>query len=401
MQPSMSAVIQVGMAMKIVKPVIIIFGLLVALWFGLIVTGYGGTLLFKAFSLYNQPDGTFDAANAVAAPDYSLQINWAALPDRTDPADLVPEGIQVVPQGEHPIDTFFVHPTGYLTSAHWTSPMDVNSGTEENTQWMMANQASAFNGASNIYAPRYREANIFAYLGSDERRSKLLDFAYQDIERAFRYFLDHQNEGKPFIIAAHSQGTHHAMRLLTDVIDNSELNDRLVVAYIIGSVFVPVSPEWFSKLTDVKPCQSKSDLGCVVHWDTMPAGTEPIERAADSLCTNPLAWRVDEELAGKQLNQGAVLPAGTFNSAIGKAADVQTQQQFTSLPAPLAQHISAQCREGTLFVDRQKNNGFAEVGSGIVDSYHELDYALFYMDIHNNARLRSETYLTLLETESE
>ncbi|MFT6644794.1 MAG: hypothetical protein ACJAX5_002429 [Patiriisocius sp.] len=393
----MPEVLRAGVALKFIKPTIIVVSILIALGIGLMVTGYGGTLLFKAFSLYNQPEGTFDAAKAVAEPDYSQQKNWAALPDRHDPADLVPEGIQVKPQGEHPVDTFFIHPTGYLTSAHWTSPMEVDSGTEENTQWMMANQASAYNGASNIYAPRYREANIFAYLGSDERRSKLLDFAYQDVERAFRYFLDHQNDGRPFIVAAHSQGTHHAMKLLSDVIDDSDLHDRLVAAYIIGSVFVPLSPEWFSKLNHIKPCQSISDLGCIIHWDTMPAGTEPIERTAGSLCTNPLSWQVDEEFAGKQLNRGAVIPEGVFNSTIGKVPDVQTQQKFTSLPAPLPQHISAQCRKGTLFVERQKDNGFASVGSGLVDSYHELDYALFYMDIHLNARLRSETYLKLLK----
>ena len=384
--------------MKILKTTIIALGILTAIVIVLTVTGYGGTIFFKLYTLYNQPEGIFDPTKTVPAPDYSEQRNWAALPDMIDPADLVPLGIQVKPQGEHPIDTFFIHPTGYLTSAHWTSPMETNSGTEENTLWMMANQASAYNGCCNVYAPRYREANIFAYLGKDERREQLLDFAYQDVKRAFRYFLDHQSNGKPFIIAGHSQGTHHAMKLLREVIDNNELHERLVAAYIMGSIFIPLSPEWFSSLTQVKPCQSESDLGCIVHWDTMPQGTQPIERIAESLCTNPLSWRVDEELASKELNQGAVLPEGMFNSAIGKVPDKKTQQEFVSLPAPLSQHVAAQCREGTLFVERQKNNGFAEVGSGVVDSYHEIDYALFYMNIHNNARLRSETYLSQRKT---
>ena len=58
-------------------------------------------------------------------------------------------------------------------------------------------------------------------------------------------------------------------------------------------------------------------------------------------------------------------------------------------------HTGAQCRDGSLFVARQTLKGFAEVGSGMMDSYHELDYALFYMNIRNNARLRASRYLDL------
>ena len=139
--------------------------------------------------------------------------------------------------------------------------MDLDSGTEENIDWVMANQASAFNGCCNVYAPRYRQANIFAYFGSEEERESILGFAYQDVKTAFEYYLNNYNNGKPFVLASHSQGTHHSMHLLSDIIDNSDLYERMVAAYLIGAVNIPLSPEWFAEMENIKPCNNASDLG--------------------------------------------------------------------------------------------------------------------------------------------
>ena len=381
--------------MKRMKVIALILISVIAIGAGLTLSGYGGELFFKGFIAYNKPNGAFDPSNAITAPDYSDQSNWAALPEMKDPADLIPQGITTIPQGEHLVDTFFIHPTGFLTTASWTSPMDENSGTEENTQWMMANQASAFNGCCNIYAPRYREANIFAYFATQQDREALLDFAYQDVKRAFEYYLDNYNEGRPFILASHSQGTHHSMRLMSELIDTTNLHSRMVAAYTIGGAILPMPKQWFASMKNIKPCQSQDDLHCVIHWDTMPLGAEPMQRDADSLCTNPLTWRVDEELASQALNAGAVIPTGTFNSSFGKVDDIAQDQVYETLSAPIPQLTSAQCRDGSLFVERQIGNAFASVGSGMMDTYHEIDYALFYMNIHHNARLRSERYFSI------
>jgi hypothetical protein len=377
--------------MKTLKALAITAAALILIGTGLAVTGYGGTLFFMAFAAYNKPPGKFDPEDAVAAPNYSLASNWAALPSRQDPADLAPTGIEVQAQGTQPVDVFFIHPTGFLTSGSWTSPMDENSGTEENTHYMMANQASAFSGCCNIYAPRYREANIFSYfVGSSADRDEVLGFAYQDVKRAFEYYLQHDNQGRPFIIAGHSQGSHHARRLLNEVIDSSDLHQRMVAAYMIGSIIIPVSPSWFDSLDHISPCEAADDLHCVVAWDTMPQGAPALERPEPSLCTNPLSWRVNEELAAAGLNEGALVPAGTLNAAIGRNPDIPAQQTFDSLGQPIEGLTWAQCKNGTLYIEEQKLAGFEVDAMG---TYHQLDYALFYMNIHNNAKLRSSRYL--------
>lgn len=380
--------------MKALKLAGISLAVLAVITAGLYASGYGQSLMFKAFVAYNKPAGTFNEDDAVTAPDYGNREFWAALPDMQDPADLVPSGIDAIVQGEGKVDTFFIHPTGYLRSASWMSPMDKNSGTEENTMWTMSNQASAYNGCCNVYAPRYREATIFSYFESPEQRDLLLGFAYQDVKRAFKYYLENYNQGRPFIIASHSQGTHHAKRLLKEVIDASDLHERMVASYMIGAVLIPISPAWFDSMQHITACQTADALHCVVHWDTRAEGSAGVERPQESLCTNPLTWLVNEDMADAALNEGAVVAEGNYILGFGKTEDLATGQKFMALGTPRPGQTAAQCRDGTLFVTNQSDNDFGRPMGGGNGDYHGLDYALFYMNIHYNAKLRVETYLT-------
>ena len=384
--------------MKIVNRISVGLGTVAVLLIGLYFSGYGGDLAFRFFLAYSQPANEFDANTAVAEPDYSDAINWAALPEENDPADLVPEGIDRVVQGEHPVDVFFIHPTGFMRSNTWTSPLDLNSGTEENTLWMMANQASAFNGCCNVYAPRYREVTIVSYFGDTKLRDAVLGFAYEDVKRAFTYFIEHYNQGRPFVVASHSQGTHHAIRLLKEMVDMTELHERMVAAYLVGGIVIPVTHSSLSSMANISACTDSEQLRCVVHWDTQaegaPAELLGMPRPADSLCTNPLSWQVNEEMVTAERNIGAVFPEGTYNAAMGKGEDTPTAQAFEALPASSEQHTWAQCRDGWLYVQDQTGSEFDE--AGIVDAsgnYHMLDYSLFYMNIRNNAKLRANRYM--------
>ena len=67
--------------------------------------------------------------------------------------------------------------------------------------------------------------------------------------------------------------------------------------------------------------------------------------------------------------------------------------RFNQLDAPVENLVQAQCRDGSLFVPKQESGPFKTMAGVMMDSYHGLDYALFYMDIHENAKLRVSTYL--------
>ena len=71
-------------------------------------------------------------------------------------------------------------------------------------------------------------------------------------------------------------------------------------------------------------------------------------------------------------------------------------ETFGPLEAPLKKYIQAECKNGILFASDQTGTRFQTfTGSG--GNYHGLDYALFYMDIRENAKLKVSTYLNLLE----
>ncbi len=358
----------------------------------LFMTPQGRQAAQQGYLRAKTPTLPFNPADAVSPPDYSNDDFWAALPAKQDPSDLVPEGIDNIYSGSNaPVDVFYIHPTGYLSGASWTSPMDPNSAAEENTKWMLANQASAFNGCCNIYAPRYREATIYTYMVDAEDRAPILDFAYQDVARAFDYYIKHFNpKRRPFIIASHSQGTHHARRLIKEKIDGTPLFNRFVAGYTIGSVMIEYSTSYFAGLSQVKPCETAWTTGCIVHWDTFSDRGTGYERTENALCTNPLSWHNDEELAPAKTNLGALPIRIPYNLSFDDD-NRPTGVEFTGLPAPIAGHASAQCRDGTLYVPEQTGEPFP--GQSPEGNYHGLDYALFYMNIRENAKLRVGTFL--------
>ena len=378
--------------------------LAVTLLLGLFVfnTESGGTMMMKAFVVINKPSGSFEPSTAALAPDYARRVNWAAHPELEDPADQIPQGIGTdasllrprlgADQPEQAVNVFFVHPTGLMNQATWTSPMNESSATEENTHFMMANQASVFNGCCDIYAPRYREANIFTYfIESDAQREALLDFAYQDVRRAFEHFLIKENQGKPFILAGHSQGSHHLQRLIEEVVDPSDLHRSMVAAYLPGTTIRPIARAWFEGLRHVRACESATDTGCVLSWDTMPDGGALMPRDGSHLCTNPLSWKVDEVRADAALNLGALEPVGVFNANIGSSDDTPTGQVYRPLTSPIKGLTWAKCEQGTLIAAAELPKQFPREALG---TYHQLDYALFYMNIYENAVLRANQYVS-------
>ena len=348
---------------------------------------------FAVFVWLNKPTHGWDPSLHAPDPDYAQEENWAARPGHPSYADFVPQGVPVSNE-ERKVDVFFIHPTGYMHSYDWNSPMDANSSTEENTKWMMANQASAFNGCCNVYAPRYREASIFRYMNAPEDiATKAMDFAYADVERAFDYFIEHNSNGRPFIIASHSQGTDHGFRLLKEKIDGTPLAERMVAAYLIGN---RISDSAVATLKTVHVCTSATDTGCLIHWATFGdgGGPDPGVFTEKLVCVNPLSWLRDGPRAPETMHQGAVPASGRFALAFwARGKDLPNGVEFKPLEAPIKNSTWAECRNGLLYVADQSGGPLGRLSLGN-KNYHGLDYPLFHMDIRLNAQQRVATYLT-------
>lgn len=380
--------------MKVLKILLLVILASIALLIGgLYATGNSALLTLGWAVVFGGPAQPFDPEDAVAPPDYADEVNWAALPSQDGVEDRYPAGISApVKQGGAPVDVFFIHPTGYLKGNSWIFSMDANTSTEENTQWMMANQASAYNSCCNVYAPRYRQANIFAYFKGEDIREEVLAFAYTDVERAFDFFIDNYNQGRPFVLASHSQGTHHAIRLLKEKIDTSPLAQRLVAAYIIGG---GIATAEFTDMQDISICDDPTQLHCAVHWDTWSEAVidQELPDSAGNVCVNPLSWRRDGGPAGMSSHAGAVPVSGAFQVELS-GEDLATGVVFEPLAAAQVGTLDAQCKDGLLYITDQSETDFGNVGGSFGGgNYHGLDYPVFHMDIRENALLRTQTYV--------
>jgi hypothetical protein len=124
------------------------------------------------------------------------------------------------------------------SSAHctWPALTDPDPGRPLVPQ-MMGGQASAFSSACRIYAPKYRQSTIHAYGLPADDAEKVFGIAYDDCAAAFRHFIAEYNQGRPFVLASHSQGGHHMQRLLEEELEANwgTLGSRFVACYVVGS----------------------------------------------------------------------------------------------------------------------------------------------------------------------
>lgn len=336
-----------------------------------------------------KPAHSFTEAAPPAAPDYSLATSWAALPDRQDLADVLPGGDVQDRQATAEVDVFFVHPTTFFGTGSWNQALDDNSTNQLTDTFVLRGQASVFNSCCKIYAPRYRQATIYSFMDKSGSGTAALELAYEDVQRAFDYFIEHYNQGRPFILAAHSQGSVHVRTLLEKRITGTALRERLVAAYPIG---FGIDRDAMAKtVPDVPVCESADQLGCVVTWNAIGPDVMKWADSSKSICVNPLTWRTDGAAAEASLNIGAVSYDGTFE---GTLADVKgVPQDFIDAKPTVETGVAgAQCVDGMLLVKEIHSMHYAARPMGR-DNYHIYDYNLFHMNLRKNVEERVAKYL--------
>jgi pimeloyl-ACP methyl ester carboxylesterase len=357
-----------------------------------------------AFS-YLSPPKYFEQSETPSPPDYTNKDFWVSLPNKADTADLIPPNIDLSKDlDDRPVDVFFIHSTGYFGPGGWNSTMSVENSEAQSIEYMLSSMASAFNGCCRIYAPHYREAHIASFFPSDNKaRFAAFDLAYQDVEASFEYFLSHYNKGRPFIIVSHSQGTLHAQRLMATKIDSTPLLQKMIVAYTLGYWF-PM--DMFERnFEHIRPCGSAHDTQCVVSYDTYAEGSQQegirphwygsgweMSQGKQTLCVNPLSWRMDTEQIDKDEHFGG-LPVEFKRQALDILLARNPGYVYQELANIEALNSGAKCTdEGLLIVNKQENNAFSNHGGNENGSYHVFDFSLFYANIRANAIDRVNVY---------
>jgi hypothetical protein len=317
-------------------------------------------LLISSCKTY-RPDHSFIADHKTLIPDYSNLEAWAAHPLRNDLSDKTPDKLPLKNENFQ-VDVFFVHPTIYYGDKHedqWNGPIDDDKLNKKIDESTILFQASAFNQAGNIYAPRYRQAHIHAYFSKDKSSAKkAFDLAYSDVKKAFQYYLENYNNNNPFIIASHSQGTDHAQHLIDDFIDNKVLSNKMVAAYLIG---MPIAKNRFKT---IQVCETADQTGCFVAWRTFKKGVEIPHDNTHLAVINPLSWKTTDEYVGKENNLGSVL------------------RKFDDIYPQL---VDAQIHNGILWATKPKFPGSIFFTR---KNYHIADINFYYFNIRENAKHR-------------
>ena len=307
------------------------------------------------------------------APDYSNPNHWAALPGKKDMADSVPNTSVSNGQAQALVDVFFLHPTLYLEPGEdktypWNADVNdpvMNAKVDGST---ILNQASVFNGSCRVYAPRYRQAHISSFFTPDRKSGEAaLELAYQDTKTAFLYYLEHYNHGRPFFIAGHSQGTQHAGKILLELVEGKPLEQQLIAAYVIG---MPVPSTYFASLPI---CDKPDQTSCYITWATYQRGFYPANYKSAGFdrgqCVNPLCWTTDSTVISRNQNLGGI--TWKYNKVVKRIN-------------------GAQANKGILWIDKPHVPGRMFIK---MENYHVADYNLFWFNIRENVKLRSEAYL--------
>ena len=306
----------------------------------------------------------------LGTPDYSKSSSWICEFD-----------------SEYDVDVFYVYPT---VSHNESGTMDINNEDERDlAKGIYKAQASVFEGSANIYAPYYRQMSTGVKLPDDPNvvATDLKEFKLgaSDVKAAFKYYIENLNDGRPFMLASHSQGSMALIELLKDEFGKSEeLRNNLVAAYIIGYT---VTDEDLA-LAKLEAATSASDTGVVITYNTQSdtsIGGPMLLPGAN--CINPLNWKTDGTKADASLNKGAVF----FNDSTGELIE--------RVPCFAGAYIDM--NTGALIATdiqpiQSDEIDLKNLGRWSNEVYHMYDYSFFYENIKENVRKRIDAYLAEL-----
>lgn len=302
----------------------------------------------------------FDPQVQPVAPDYSQERNWAALPFRSDAADMIPTFEKWVDDSLKAADVFFIYPTVYMKGETWNADVNDKRLDKKIDKKPLRYQASVFNQSCRVFAPLYRQASMQA-IYKKEIAAKSLPFAYEDVKRAFQYYLLHYNNGRPIIIASHSQGSYHALKLLSEFFDTTALRNNLVCAYVVGW---GVTDTLF---TNLKPCNNGNRTECYNTWASFKEGYDPGKSVLyGNVCVNPVTWNRDTVAVDAARCEGSLLLS--FNKRYDHICATQIHNNYLWVKSDLP-------------IIRSANN------------LHVGDYNLFWFDIRKNVKDRIAAFL--------
>ena len=321
--------------------------------------------------LFSACKASYDASDYIKsdktdAPNYNLEENWAVLPNKytADFTEFASKKLDTLKA-----DVFYVYPTlnTEKDDLRWNVPVNDKKQQEKVLNRAVLYQASAFATSGKVYVPYYRQAHLRSYSHLKNGGEQALLLAYSDVKKAFEVYLKKYNKGRPIIIASHSQGSTHTKFLLRDFFDGQPLQNKLIAAYVVGTV---AKPDLFKT---IKVMTKPNETGGFVGWNTFKKGyysKKGKDYFKGSVTTNPITWNLDKTTILEQ-HKGFLY---SNNKIYDKALKIEVTDGLIWSTTPKF--------PGRLFMSFMKN-------------YHVGDINLFWKDIQQNAELRTNTYFKL------
>jgi hypothetical protein len=334
------------------------------------------------------PGSAFDAAAAGARLDYAQPAAWAARPGMADdPTAWRPASAPPLAKGDAAV--FFVPPTAAFGTALWNDRTDAGD-TSSRLAGFLRTEASALADAGPLWAPHYRQAVIGTFLAdTPDKRAQAqaaLDLAYGDIAAAFAAFVAAQAPDAPIILAGHSQGAMHLLRLMQEQVAGKPLQSRIAAVYMVGW---PISVTADLPALGLPACTARGEAGCILAWQSFaePADPQAIlamfeagngltgapRRGTAMLCTNPLTGGA-AAAAPASANPGSLVPSASLATG-----------------ALVAPGVPARCDARGLLLIGESPSGYpAFVLPG--NNFHVFDFPLFWQAVRQDAAARAQTW---------
>ncbi len=303
--------------------------------------------------------------------DYSSIDNWASLPDGKSIKD---------------VDTLYLYPTVYSNTdkgAPEIVPVDdktMRDGAQENIE----QTCGIFSESTNVYVPYYRQSNLAAIAGLSG--DELLEFQSQeqrtDVYAALDYYFEHYNDGRPYFLAGHAQGSVMLKLVLREYMQSHpEYYERMIAAYVLG---YSVTNEDISANPDLKFAEGADDVGVIVSWNTEGMNNDSnICVLPDALVINPISWRRDESYAFAADNLGSRV----VNESTGKVDE--SKPGIADAQIDLKRGVVICCNSNLPFTKVTASGIPAIYGN---KSYHSGDYGLYYYNIMDNVKVRADAW---------
>ena len=316
----------------------------------------------------------FKLSEAPVTPDYNNLENWAAHPKKNDS---IIDIFYTTEKKNLRADVFYIYPTLLTDKKNDSWNSDVTDSKQNNTVRNIAikYQASAWANAGKIYSPLYRQVHYRSFYepftsngGRDAGK-----IAYDDIRRAFIFYLENLNNGRPIIIAGHSQGAYHCKTLLKEFFDGKDLQNQLIAAYIPGT---RVDINEFKTIHALK---KPDDIKGYLSWNTFRINKKPKKNKhpayfswkKNNYVSNPIRWDESKYTSIKEHKGLFYYDEKIYPNSV--SISIYDGLLWSSVPKGVKSN----------FILKLTNN------------YHFGDINLFWKDISINARNRVNSFFNL------